>query len=81
MSVAVRKGVDDATRFVEEIAFLRQREKELADMGWAASARSARRRITVRGHVLVLAGLDLAHGRRAAACSKWRVLRGDLRRG
>lgn len=70
----------DASRFVEEIAFLERREKELSAMGWTASARSARRRVTVRGHLFVLAGLDLVHGRRAAARSKWDVLRGDLRR-
>jgi hypothetical protein len=49
-------------------------------MGWTASARSARRRITVRGHLFVLAGLDLARGQRAAARAKWRVLKADLRR-
>ena len=71
---------EDATRFVEEIAFLERRAAELEPMGWTASARSARRRITVRGHLFVLAGLDLVHGQRAAARAKWRVLRGDLRR-
>ena len=71
---------EDASRFVEEIAFLKQREAELGTLGWTASARSARRRITVRGHLFVLAGLDLARGQRAAARSKWRVLRADLRR-
>jgi len=70
----------DATRFVEEIAFLERRAAELVPMGWTASARSARRRITVRGHLLVLAGLDLVHGQRAAARAKWRVLHSDLRR-
>ena len=48
---------EDASRFVEEIAFLRRREAELTSLGWTASARSARRRITVRGH---LAKLELA---------------------
>jgi glycosyltransferase involved in cell wall biosynthesis len=71
---------EDATRFVEEIAFLEQRAAVLGPMGWTASARSARRRITVRGHLFVLAALDLVHGQRAAARAKWRVLRGDLRR-
>jgi len=71
---------EDATRFVEEIAFLERRAAELGPMGWTASARAARRRITVRGHLFVLATLDLVHGQRAAARDKWRVLRGDLRR-
>lgn len=71
---------EDATRFIEEIAFLERRAAELGPMGWKASAKSARRRITVRGHLFVLAGLDLVHGQRAAARAKWRVLRGDLRR-
>lgn len=71
---------EDASRFVEEIAFLKQREAELRTLGWAASARAARRRTTVRGHLFVLAGLDLVRGQRAAARAKWRVLRADLRR-
>lgn len=71
---------EDATRFVEEIAFLEERAASLGSMGWTASARSARRRITVRGHLFVLAGLDLVHGQRVAARAKWRVLRADLRR-
>jgi len=71
---------EDATRFVEEIAFLERRAAELEPLGWTASARSARRRITVRGHLFVLTGLDLVHGQRAAARSKWQVLREDLRR-
>lgn len=71
---------EDASRFVEEIAFLERRERQLAAQGWSASARSARRRTTVRGHLLVLAALDLVHGRGAAGRAKWRVLRGDLRR-
>lgn len=71
---------EDASRFVEEIAFLERRAAELAPMGWTAAARSARRRITMRGHLFVLIGLDLAHGQRTAARAKWRVLKGDLRR-
>lgn len=71
---------EDASRFVEEIAFLEQREAELRTLGWVASARSARRRTTVRGHLFVLAGLDLVRGRRAAARAKWRLLAADLRR-
>ena len=69
---------EDASRFVEEIAFLEQRRAELAAMGWTASATSARRRVTVRGHLLVLAALDLVRGQGAAARAKWRVLRADL---
>jgi glycosyltransferase involved in cell wall biosynthesis len=71
---------EDASRFLEEIAFLRRREQELAVLGWSTSARAARRRTTVRGHLAVLATLDLARGQRAAARAKWAVLRGDLRR-
>ncbi|WP_159081344.1 glycosyltransferase family 2 protein [Nocardioides sediminis] len=71
---------EDASRFVEEIAFLRRREEQLAALGWSASARSARRRTTVRGHLAVLTALDLVRGHRAAARAKWTVLRGDLRR-
>lgn len=71
---------EDATRFVEEIAFLEQREAELARLGWTSSAKAARRRITVRGHLFVLAWLDVLHGQPGAGRAKWKVLRGDLRR-
>jgi len=71
---------EDASRFDEEIAFLQGREKEAESQGWTRSATAARRRITVRGHLLVLSAIDLVRGRRAAASAKWRVLRSDLRR-
>ena len=71
----------DSSRFVEEIAFLRRRAEEAGSQGLGRSARTARRRITVRGHLLVLAGLDAVRGRRAAARAKWRLLRSDVRRG
>ena len=57
---------EDATRFVEEIAFLERRAADLEALGWTSSARSARRRITVRGHLFVLAWLDVLHGQPAA---------------
>lgn len=70
----------DSSRFVEEIAFLRRRAEEAGAQGLERSARTARRRITVRGHLLVLAGLDAVRGQRGAARAKWRLLRSDVRR-
>ncbi len=70
----------DSSRFVEEIAFLRRRADEAAARGLTRSAGTARTRLTVRGHLLVLAGLDVVRGQRAAARAKWRLLRSDVRR-
>jgi glycosyltransferase involved in cell wall biosynthesis len=71
----------DSSRFVEEIALLRRRSEEAASRGLPRSADTARRRITVRGHLLVLAGLDALRGQRPAARAKWGLLRSDVRRG
>ena len=70
----------DASRFVEEIAFLRRRAAEAGSRGLVRSSRTARRRLTVRGHLLVLSGLDAVRGNRAAARAKWRLLSADVRR-
>ncbi len=69
----------DASRFVEEIAFLEEMAERAARRGWSASERAARRRVSVRGHLVQKALADLARGRVGAARTKARVLHGDLR--
>jgi glycosyltransferase involved in cell wall biosynthesis len=69
----------DSSRFTEEIQLLRQRESECTARGLTKSARTARRRVTARGHILVRAGFDALHGRRRQARDKWGVLWSDLR--
>lgn len=71
---------EDASRFEEEISFLRRVAAEAEERGLPRSAVMATRRVTVRGHVAVQAGLDLLAGRWRGARSKWRILRADLRR-
>lgn len=71
----------DSSRFVEEISFLRRRAEEAGARGLTRSSVTAHRRITVRGHLLVLAGLDALRGQRPAARAKWGLLRSDVRRG
>lgn len=70
----------DATRFVEELAFLDRRAAEAERLGFPIAARTARRRITVRGHLGARAVLDTLAGRRTAARATWRLLRADLTR-
>lgn len=69
----------DASRFLEEIAFLEEMADRAAALGWSASERAARRRISVRGHIVQKLLVDLAHGRVGAARVKGRVLYRDLR--
>ena len=70
----------DATRFVEEIAFLEEMAERAARRGWSASERAARRRVSVRGHLAQKALVDLVRGRLGAARVKGRILNRDLRR-
>ena len=70
----------EASRFAEEIEFLRRVEVEARRRGLPRTERTARRRVTVRGHLTVRAGLDLVR-RRPGASAKWRLLRDDLRQG
>lgn len=69
----------DASRFAEEIGLMRQRAAECDERGLARSARTARRRTTVRGHLLLRATLDGVRGRRLSAREEWRTLWSDLR--
>jgi glycosyltransferase involved in cell wall biosynthesis len=69
----------DASRFVEEIAFLGEMADRAQALGWSASERAARRRISVRGHLAQKLLGDLARGRVGAARVKGRVLYRDLR--
>ncbi len=69
----------DASRFVEELAFLDEMGGRAAQQGWSASQRAARRRVSVRGHLAQKALADLAGRRRDAARSKARILYRDLR--
>lgn len=69
----------DASRFVEEIAFLEEMSARARGRGWSASERAARRRISVRGHILQKLLADLVHRRGRAARTKGRVLYADLR--
>lgn len=72
---------EDASRFQEEIAFLRRVSVEAERRGLPLASRMARRRVTVRGHLAVQAGLDAAARRWPNARAKWRILRADLSRG
>lgn len=70
----------DSSRFAEEIAFLQDMETRTAARGFTRSAAVARRRVTVRGHLLVRAAADLAGGGWTPARAKWALLRDDLGR-
>ena len=72
---------EDASRFVEEIEFLELSAEAAARLGWSASERTARRRVTLRVHILQKLLADLMAGRRGSAREKGRILRLDLRRG
>ena len=68
----------NATRFAEEIEFLKLMQSKTAALGWTRAERIARRRVTVRGHLALRIGLDLGRGRIGPARQKWRVLRSDI---
>lgn len=70
---------EETSRFVEEIDFLRTMADATSSAGMLRSARTARRRVTVRVHLLVLALMDSLR-RKPGAAAKWRLLRDDLRR-
>ncbi|MCU1395089.1 MAG: glycosyl transferase [Ilumatobacteraceae bacterium] len=72
---------EDASRFEEELRFSREAAARAAGLGWHRAARAGRLRVLARVHLLLRAGTDLVGGRRAGARQKWRILRGDLRRG
>jgi glycosyltransferase involved in cell wall biosynthesis len=69
----------DASRFVEELAFLDEMGERAARLGWSASERAARRRVSVRGHLAQKALADLAGRRAGAARVKAGILYRDLR--
>lgn len=69
----------DASRFVEELAFLDEMGERAAQLGWSASQRAARRRVSVRGHLVQKALADLVGRRGGAARRKARILYRDLR--
>lgn len=69
----------DSSRFGEEIRLLQTRAVQCADLGLERSARTARRRVTVRVHLLVRAVIDAVRGRWAPARDKARMLWSDLR--
>jgi glycosyltransferase involved in cell wall biosynthesis len=70
----------DASRFVEELTFLDEVDTRAAALGWPASARAARRRISVRGHLVQKTLADLAGLRGGPARAKAGILYRDLRR-
>ena len=70
----------DASRFTVEIAFLEEMADRAAALGWSASERAARRRVSVRGHLVQKMLVDVARGRFGAARVKGRILYRDLRR-
>lgn len=70
-----------SVRFEEEIALYRALGDRAAAAGWSATARTARRRTTVRGHLAVQVVLDLARGRFPASRRKLALLAADLRGG
>ncbi len=72
---------ENASRFLEEIDFLERSAGQAAALGWTASERTARRRVTLRGHVAQKMLADLSVGRVGAAREKARILRLDLRGG
>jgi hypothetical protein len=72
---------ENASRFMEEIEFLDRSADRAASLGWTASERTARRRITLRGHIAQKLLTDVSVGRFGAAREKARILRLDLRRG
>jgi glycosyltransferase involved in cell wall biosynthesis len=71
---------ENASRFVEEIEFLERSADRAAALGWTASERTARRRVTLRGHIAQKLLTDVSVGRFGAAREKARILRSDLRR-
>ena len=71
---------EDASRFEEELRFLRGLAEEAERRDLPRSAAMARRRVTVRGHLAVQAGLDALARRWPHARAKWRMLRADLTR-
>jgi glycosyltransferase involved in cell wall biosynthesis len=73
------KQTVDASRFTEEIAFLDEMAELAGRNGWSASERAARRRVSVRGHLVQKALVDVLRGRGAAARAKGRILHRDLR--
>ena len=69
---------EDASRFEEELRFLRRVAGDADRLDLPRSAAMARRRVTVRGHLAVQAGLDAVARRWPNARAKWRILRTDL---
>jgi glycosyltransferase involved in cell wall biosynthesis len=69
----------DASRFEEELAFLDEIEQRTAARGWGSSARAARRRVTVRGHLALAAVREVVHGRLRQGRATGRMLARDLR--
>lgn len=69
----------DASRFEEELAFLDEIGQRTAARGWSASARAARRRVTVRGHLALSAARDVGRGRLSQGRATGRMLVRDLR--
>lgn len=69
----------DASRFEEELAFLDEIEQRTSARGWTASARAARRRVTVRGHLALAAAREVVHGRLRQGRATGRLLARDLR--
>jgi len=70
----------DSSRFIEEIQLMRERADQCEQLGLERSSRTARRRLTVRGHLAVLAFTDLVGGRWRQAREKCRMLWSDVRK-
>jgi glycosyltransferase involved in cell wall biosynthesis len=71
----------DASRFVEEFDLMRLRARECRELDLHRSAKAARRRTTVRGHLAVRLMLDILAGRFRAAKVKASLLWSDLKFG
>lgn len=67
-----------AIRFEEELMLYRELATMAAAAGWKRTARVARRRVMVRGHLALQAVLDIGHRQFAAARRKAGLLIADL---
>ena len=69
----------DTSRFEEELAFLDEIEQRTIARGWTRSAGTARRRVTVRGHLAFAAARELLHGQLRRGRATVGLLANDLR--
>jgi hypothetical protein len=78
-SQATARLTQDAQRFGEELAFLKQMAVRTEAEEFHGAARAARRRLATRSHVTIRVLLDALTGRRHAARLEAKLLWRDLR--